>query len=272
MDTTSTATAPAREATYAHPLDSLTRSGVQRALSSAGPVMSGLTRKLNSVLPLSAAEHLTLDAVQGVSTLVKAGAHIVREGDRPTGFCVLLDGWAFRYKRLPGGQRQIFALLLPGDLCEIRSMISSHADHGVCTLTPATLVRTPADKMLAAVRDHPRIAEALWRAALLDEAIMRAWLFNLGLRKAPARMAHLFCELACRLRAIDPTSDDGAFRLPLTQQELGESLGLTSVHVNRVLQYLRAESLIDFRNGVLKVLDMARLRTLGEFDERYLKT
>jgi CRP-like cAMP-binding protein len=230
-----------------------------------------LARKLSRILPLSEAECATLDLVEGRQETLRSGVDIVREGDSPSDFCALVDGCAYRYKQFPGGRRQIFALLLPGDLCELRSIIAKSADHGVRTLTPATLAKTSGDRMLMAVATQPKIAEALWRAALLDEAMLRAWLLNLGMRKAPARMAHLFCELEYRVREIGLCQEDGSFRLPLTQQDLGDSLGLTSVHVNRVLQFLRAESLIEFHNGVLNIIDMASLRALADFDEAYLR-
>ncbi len=229
-----------------------------------------LAHQLDGVCLLSPAEIDALRRIEGPPTEVRAGGHVFREGDHPGALCLLLEGWAYRYKRLSGGRRQIFAVLLPGDICESRSAASGRADHGVCALTSSRVAWTPDDQLTDATREFPRIAEGLWRARLLDESLLRAWLLNLGLRKAPARVAHLFCELACRTRAAGLMQPDESFAFPMTQLELGDSLGLTSVHVNRVLQALRAQGLIDLKNGVLRILDNPSLRKLAGFDERYL--
>jgi len=254
---------------------SLRRGAIGPSLASAGVPTSGanaLARKLARIGSLSGPDHLALAQMYARPVEVRSGSAILREGEAQRGVCVLLDGWACRYKRLAGGRRQIFAILLPGDLCDARGLVQADADHGVSALTSVLIARTPIETMSVVMRDHPRIAEAVRQAALLEQKALRAWLLNLGVRKARERVAHLFCELSYRTGEIGLWLENGAFRLPLTQQEIGESLGLTSVHVNRVLQGLRAEGLLDFSNGVLHIPDVEYLRRISGFDQRYLKS
>jgi CRP-like cAMP-binding protein len=116
---------------------------------------------------------------------------------------------------------------------------------------------------------HPRLADAFWRETLLAGAISRTWVLNIGGRAAYARMAHLLCEMWTRLRAVDLARGE-ACELPITQAEFGEALGISTVHVNRVLKALRADSLISLERGSLVVDDWAGLRRAGEFDPAYL--
>jgi CRP-like cAMP-binding protein len=116
---------------------------------------------------------------------------------------------------------------------------------------------------------YPRIASAFWRETLIDASIFREWVLNVGQREAYNRMAHVLCELLTRLRAVDLV-EDHTCDLPITQGEFADALGVTNVHVNRVLQQMRADELIELKGEQLKILDWDKLKQVGEFDPTYL--
>ncbi|KAA2234411.1 Crp/Fnr family transcriptional regulator [Salinarimonas soli] len=200
---------------------------------------------------------------------LKADQDIVREGDHPTRCCVLLEGLACVYKLTAEGRRQIMAVQVPGDIPDLQSLHLNTLDNSVGTLTPCRLGFISHDAIRELCRAHPRIGGILWRETLVDAAIFREWMLNLGRREAYGRLAHLLCELVARLRAVGLVQDDTC-DLPLTQAELGDILGLSTVHVNRTLQELRAAGLITLRGGSLTVDDWAGLAAAGEFDPAYL--
>lgn len=201
---------------------------------------------------------------------VAAGHDILVEGDRVDHAWLLLEGWACRFATLPDGRRQIIGFVLPGELCAAWPPASERARYAVRTLTAARLASIPFDRMPALLAEHPGLGEQVRAAAAIEQSVLAAWLANLGLRKAPERIAHLFCELAHRIGSASPRGRAESVRLPLTQQELAEALGLTNVHVNRVLQRLKRLGLIEFRRGVLLLRDIDKLRELAGFDEGYL--
>jgi CRP-like cAMP-binding protein len=197
------------------------------------------------------------------------GAHIIEEGDRPDDVHLVLDGFACRYKMMPNGSRQIMALLVPGDFCDLHVAILGEMDHGIATLSPCTMVEIPRATILDMTDHHPRIARALWWASLVDEGVLREWIVNLGQRDAEHRMAHLFCELLVRLRAVG-RADEAGYELPMTQAELGDVLAISNVHVNRTLQTLREAGLIAFKGQRLTIPDVERLKAYAEFTPNYL--
>lgn len=202
--------------------------------------------------------------------MLSAGETILREGDALENTCLLLEGWACRYKSLPGGRRQIIGFLLPGDLCSSWAAALGVMEHGVRTLSAARVVKIKRSLVPGLLREHPRLVDRLLVAASQEHTILGAWLLNMGQRKAPERIAHLFCELATRMQRIGVDPVDGAYEIPVTQQDLADALGLTSVHVNRVLQKLRARNLIDFRRGVLLIRDVPGLCSYSDFRDEYL--
>jgi len=231
--------------------------------------MNPLIRKLMGFNTLSGADREALDALCGSVVERRSGAHLIREGEQPASVFLLIDGWAFRYKYTENGGRQILAFLLPGDLCDPQVFILEQMDHSIALLSDARVVEIPKKVIVALTEDHPAIARALWWSALVDEAVLREWLVNMGRRDARARLAHLFCELWMRMCHVG-LSDDGAFSLPLTQEQLGDTVGLTSVHVNRVLQGMRTEGLITMQSKTLTILDTERMTMIAGFDPKYL--
>lgn len=182
---------------------------------------------------------------------------------------LLVEGWACRYKILRDGKRQIMAYLVPGDLCDVHIFILKQMDHSIGLLSDAKVVAIAKDKILQLFEEHPNLARALWWSTLTDEAVLREWLVNMGQRDAYDRVAHLLTELWLRLRTVGLTND-GSFELPVTQTDLGDTLGLTSVHVNRTLQRLRVEGLIDLSRGRLHILDVPKLMAVTHFEPNYL--
>ena len=199
----------------------------------------------------------------------KAGQDVMHEGSDPSQLFVMLDGWAQRYKLLPDGSRQITAYMLPGDLCDIYVFILRQMDHTIGTLSDAKIAVFDKDALLKVTRANHRIAEALWWSTLVDEAVLRQWIVNVGQRQAYERVAHLFSELWLRLHMIGRT-DGNAFYLPVTQAQLGDTIGLTPVHVNRTLQRMREEKLIELDSRRLKICDIDKLRKIASFDPNYL--
>lgn len=198
------------------------------------------------------------------------GRDLARQGDRPIAVQLLLSGWAYRYKVLKDGSRQIVAYLLPGDICDLHGTMLGELDHSIGLLTDADVVSVPAEEMREVMERHRRIERALWRASLADEATLREWLANIGQRDAFGRTGHHLCELWHKMKSIDLVDDSEEFDLPMTQEELGDSLGLTSVHVNRTIKRLREEGLIALKQRRLTVLDPRRLAAITGFDPAYL--
>jgi CRP-like cAMP-binding protein len=230
--------------------------------------MNVLTRKLEAFAPLSEADKHLLDDVTAQSRDVKAKIDLIREGETPGDVHLILDGFACRYKITADGKRQIMAFLVPGDFCDLHVFILKQMDHGITTLSPCKVVGIPRERIVE-LTERPAVARALWWATLVDEAILREWLVSMGQREAPERIAHLLCELLMRLRTVGYASGD-AYTLPITQAELGDTVGISSVHVNRSLQTLREAGLIAVKSGQVVIPDAERLGEFSGFNPNYL--
>jgi CRP-like cAMP-binding protein len=228
-----------------------------------------LIRKLESITDLTPEERQALLALPMRVQEVRADQDIVREGDRPSQCCLLLEGFAARFKHTEKGKRQIFAFHTPGDIPDVLSLQLKTMDHSLGTLTASKLAFIQHEHMRELLRQHPRLTDVFWRDTLIDSAIFREWMIGIGRRDAKTRVAHLFCEMVMRLRAVG-LEQDNSVPLPLTQNEVGDALGLSTVHVNRTLQELRGENLVEWERGVLTVLDWEGLKLTGEFDPTYL--
>ena len=200
---------------------------------------------------------------------VAAGHHLIREGDRPDPVFVMLEGWACQYKILPDGGRQIMAFMLPGDFCDIHIAVLEAMDHSVVTLTKAKVAFLPRAQMEALVEARPTITRAFWWSQLVDQGVLRAWIVSMGRRTSLERIAHLMCELYIRMRNIGLATDDRC-EMPLTQVVLADAVGLTPVHVNRILRQLRLGNVMELQAGSLTVLDPVRLARIAGFDDNYL--
>jgi CRP-like cAMP-binding protein len=228
---------------------------------------------------ISKLEHFTRLSVEDRAVLQRAALQsfrtfpprtdIAREGEKSKDVHLILAGWAYRYKELEDGRRQIIAFLLPGDICDQNVFVLREMDHSIGTITAARVADLPRAFFDEVSAGYPRIATAFWWESLVNAAIQREWTMNLGQRTATERMAHLFCELFIRLEMAGLTSENTC-AFPLTQADLAEATGLSKVHVNRTLQELRAHDLIALKGKTLVVPDLGRLMQAGLFNQNYL--
>jgi len=233
------------------------------------PEYNMLFRKLRSISPLSEDEkHCLLTLPLHVRT-IGPDQEIVREGDRPAESCLVVEGFTCRYKFTAEGKRQIFSFHIAGDVPDLQSLHLKVMDHSLMTLTPCKLAFIPHQSLTDLMRRCPRIADVLWRDTLIDAAIFREWMMGIGRRSAETRIAHVLCEVLVKMRAVG-LANGHECDLPITQAELGDALGLSTVHVNRSLQELRGAGLIEWRRGALCVLNWEGLKKAGEFDPAYL--
>jgi CRP-like cAMP-binding protein len=228
-----------------------------------------LVRKLERTAELSGSQRDALGQLEAVRVSVDAHTDIVREGDRPTSVTLLLEGFCCRYKLVTDGKRQITSFHIPGDLPDLPALFLSVADHNLCSLVPSQLAMIAHAAMLSLFHEQPRLAHLFWRDTLIDAAVFREWMVGIGRRAAFTRVAHLFCELVVRMQAVG-LSSDYSVELPLTQTDIADALGLSTVHVNRTLQEIRSAGLIKLSRGRLVVLDWEGLCDAGEFEQSYL--
>lgn len=234
------------------------------------PEHARLIAKLSAVTDLPPAEVLTLLKLQPVVREFERGADIVREDERPLQACLMLSGFACRYKMLADGGRQIMSFHIAGDIPDLQSVHLPRMDHSVGVLAPTRVAAFNHDDLRRAIYGNPTVCHLLWRDTLVDASIHRAWMMGLGRLPARSRIAHLLCEMLVKHQAAGLTRGH-SFELPLTQSELADALGLSPVHVNRVLQELRAEGLIQIaRRGEATIIDWERLQEVGAFDVAYL--
>lgn len=226
-------------------------------------------RKLCGHAPLPAADIALLENACSSQRDVAAREDLILEGDKPGPIFVVLDGWACRYKLLPEGTRQITSFLMPGDCCDLHASVLERMEHSIATLTPARVAMVPRKRMEELILTRPAITRAFWWTQLVDEDTLRAWIVSMGRRDSTQRVAHLMCELYVRARNIGLTVGDH-FELPLTQTTLGDALGLTPVHVNRVLRKLRLNGVMSLSGGTLVISDIAALAAVAGFDDNYL--
>jgi CRP-like cAMP-binding protein len=229
-----------------------------------------LVRKLEQFVRMSHQDRHLLDAAARENRrYIAPRQDIISEGEQPTCVNLILSGWGCRYKMLEDGRRQIVAFFLPGDLCDLKIFILKQMDHSIAAISPVHLSQISRETILKLTEDQPRISRALWWSSLVSEATEREWIVSLGQRSATERLGHLFCELFVRLRGVEMT-EGWSYELPLTQTELGEVTGLSTVHVNRTLQDLRRDGLIELKDKTLTILDFERLQAMSMFSANYL--
>ena len=228
-----------------------------------------MIRKIESICTLDDDERRALQNLPMQVMAIKADQDIVREGDRPSRSCLILSGFACVYKVTAQGKRQIVSFNLPGDIPDLQSLHLKVLDNSVSTISPCSVGFIAHEALRDVCNRYPCIAAAFWRETLIDAAIFREWVMNVGRRETYNRMAHVLCELMVRLRAVG-LAEGHSCDLPITQGEFADALGVTNVHVNRVIQQLRAEGLIELSGDRLNILDWEKLKQVGEFDPTYL--
>jgi CRP-like cAMP-binding protein len=228
-----------------------------------------LIQKLDRLSSLSDLDKEALAGLPYTMQRVGAGHHLVREGSTPTDCCLLVEGFACRYKLEAAGGRQIVSFHIRGDILDLQHLLLSTADHHVLTITEATIAWTPKSAIREVARECPTVAEALWKDTLIDASIFREWVLNVGRRDAKSRVAHMLCEFIVRGQAMGLDFAD-RFTLPMTQEQIADATGLTSVHVNRTLRMLREQGLIEYRGRQIKIADWASMQRVADFDPIYL--
>jgi CRP-like cAMP-binding protein len=233
------------------------------------PDYNPLIRKLESIFTLVEDERRALETLPMQVVVIKEDQDIVRQGDRPTRSCLILSGFTCTYKMTTDGKRQIVSFSLPGDIPDLQSLHLTVLDTSIGTITSCRVGFIPHEALRDLCIRYPRIAAAFWREALIDASIFREWVLNVGRREGYQRMAHVLCELLVRLRAVG-LAEDHTCTLPITQSEFADAVGLTTVHVNRMLQQLRADGLIELKGDNLRIPNWEKLKQAGEFDPAYL--
>jgi CRP-like cAMP-binding protein len=233
-----------------------------------GP-LSILIRKLLSHSMLSTADQEAIAALPHKIKQLPPGGSILREGDQAVICPVLLSGFAYRQKVASDGGRQIVALKLPGDALDLQSLYLQKADHDVRMLTAAELALVPLAAIEQLTTTRPAVARAVLIDILIESSISREWLLNIGRRNALARLAHLLCELHDRVNDI-ATETSANFEVPLTQEQLADLLGLTPVHVNRMIRQLEKMGAIGRPSRSLTILHFPNLAKISNFSSAYL--
>ncbi len=226
-------------------------------------------RKLGAYVALTNDEVTILDQLHSRRKSFSVGRDIIHEGQVERSAYILAAGWVCSYKLLPGGTRQIVDFQIPGDFLGLRSILFRTADHNIEPVTQVEASEVHGKDLLNAFNAAPRLAMAVLWAASREEAMVVEHLVDIGRRDAKQRMAHFLLELAARLRLVGLASNSG-YECPLTQYMLADALGLSAVHVNRVLRELREDGLVTFQHGRVTFDDFAGMVAFAEFDQRYL--
>jgi CRP-like cAMP-binding protein len=200
---------------------------------------------------------------------VQARKTFIVEGEAPQYVHIVKSGFACRYKVLPDRGRSIVGFLIPGDICDLDASILGAMDHSVRALSSCEVICLNCDKLYNQIDRYPILNHALRRLCLVNESILREWVVSTRHRSAEKQLAHLFCEFMFRLDAIGLVSQN-SYHLPLTQGDLGETAGLSSVHVNRVLQKLRSEGLIEFKDKRVYIPNIKNIIDFSGFKPNYL--
>jgi CRP-like cAMP-binding protein len=230
---------------------------------------NAFVRKLGQGTRLSASDEKALEPLLQHVQSAESGRDLEVEGLSSRSLVLVLDGWACRYKQLEDGRRQIISLFVPGDLSEPFGTLPSLKDSSIGALTPLTYARLQPEELQRIARENAGIHQALWWDLLVTMSMQDERVVSLGRRSASERLGHLFCELCARLDLVG-LAEGNTFDMPMTQADLGDLLGLSTVHVNRSLQELRGSGLISLRNRRLIIHDVEELGAISLFDPAYL--
>ncbi len=235
-----------------------------------GAALEPLVQKLSYWAKLDAADKAALLALPHSVKNLEPHHYVVRQGDIVRSSCLMLSGFSIRHKVVAGGSRQIVAIHMKGDMVDLQNSLLGTADHNVQMLTAGKVALIPRDEVVRIAFDRPAIGHAMWLDTLIDASISREWVANVGRRNARTRIAHVLCEFALRLK-LAGLGDHTDYQLPMTQEQLGDTTGLTSVHVNRTLKALEADGLIErMTPRSISIGDWRKLAETGDFDTGYL--
>lgn len=228
-----------------------------------------ITRKLKEHSQLDAEDVAALRTLTGHSRNLGPNEDLICQGDKPEVSALVTSGMVARYHMLQGGKRQYLSFHMTGDLPDAQTLFIDRMDHAVCAMGEAIITLIPHNEILELFESRPTLGFAIWRETLIDAAIFREAITNNSSRPVQARMAHLFCELYYRARAAG-LAKPGSCIIPLNQSQIGDTLGMSIVTVNRTIQALRKTGAMEFRNGELTVREWKQLVELGDFDASYL--
>jgi CRP-like cAMP-binding protein len=228
-----------------------------------------MVRKLETHAVLDDDDRTALLALPYTLRTFEPSSYLVREGDAPDQCAVLLSGFAYRQKLTGAGMRQIVSLHIPGEPLDFQHLFLDVADHNVQTLTRADVATIPRSALRELARTRAAIGNAIFVNTLVEGSIFREWILNIGRRDARSRLAHFLCEFAIRLDRQGLTGPDG-YELPMSQEQLGDALGLTAVHVNRTIKSLESDGLIGRNRRRISFPRWDALRELADFSSRYL--
>jgi CRP-like cAMP-binding protein len=218
---------------------------------------------------LGAAERQAILSLPANPAQIQTNRDFVRLGERVHHACFVVAGLVGRFGQNRDGNRQITAVHLPSDMVDLHSVVAPDACSALQALAVTTILRVPHDALRAAAHRYPTIAEAFWRECVVDAAVLAEWVVNVGRRDAKSRIAHLLCEVACRMEGLGAKGAEG-IPFPATQMHIADMTGLTSVHVNRSLRALRGEGVVEMRSRAIFILDWEQLTRIGDFDPDYL--
>jgi CRP-like cAMP-binding protein len=230
---------------------------------------NALVRKLGNFIPLSRGELHCLADLQSKSEEIASNTDLAYEGKIGQRAYILQSGWAYCYKLLPDGGRQVITFSVPGDILGMRNILLRASDHSFATVTDSVASPVAAADILRMFADYPRLAQAILWSVSRDEAIAVEHLVSLGRRSAIERTAHFFLELKDRLWLAGISGENG-FECPLNQYLLSDALGLTAVHLNRVLRQLRERGLMTVKDNRVVIDDVTGLVELAGYDNAYL--
>jgi CRP-like cAMP-binding protein len=232
-------------------------------------VLAPMVRQLSTREELSDADRRAIYDLPFSLRKVQGGQFLVWDGDKPQHTCLLISGFAFRHKLAGNGGRQIVSIHMRGDIVDLQNSLLGTADHNVQMLTAGEIAMIPVEAMREIAFNHPRVGMAMWYETLVEGSIFREWVLNVGRRDARTRIAHLLCELALRMETAG-LGEHVNYELPITQEQLADSVALTSVHVNRTLMKLEEDGLITRNRRMITVVDWKKMVTVGDFEPRYL--
>jgi CRP-like cAMP-binding protein len=228
-----------------------------------------LLKKLTQHSKLEAADVAAIRKLSCQLLELQSEEDLIRQGDKPRASALLMEGLMGRYHTLRNGSRQYLSIHFPGDWPDAQGLFIDRMDHSLCALGRAAVCAIPHDELIETFRAHPSIGFALWRETFIDAAIFREAITNIGCRAGVTRMAHFFCEVFYRARAVGLVRGEGC-PLPLSQTQIGEYLGMSLVSVNRTVRSLRAHRVANLASGTLTVSDFKKLASIGDFDDIYL--
>jgi CRP-like cAMP-binding protein len=235
-------------------------------VSAAGEI---LARHLACFGELPAQDREALAALPAEVREVGRLRDLLVKGDQPTSVVVVLSGFLYRYTVGPQGALQVHSFYMPTEAPCLETLYIDYMDNNLATVVPSTIALIPHEPIYRLIHERPEARKLLWRQTLVQGAIFREWLVRNSNLPAHAALAHLFCEMFTRARAAGLVEGDSC-ELPLTQEFVGQALGLTSVHTNRTLQVIRDTGIVEFRSGRLTVNDWDALRAMADYDPAYL--